>query len=177
MTQPSTVSWLAPEAGIDATAGELRWMLLTWDLVDPEPDWYLRLFLTEDRTMAISGRRSATDFALTGSLSSSRQNLTLSKVSALQTAVEFTDEALEAGHRWLCRPLAVDLSSYADSTSPDGFTGASDLLHCLQQDLRGRRAVLADINMARMKARRSHADPEWMTIRPGSSLEDLWEGR
>lgn len=177
MTQPSTVSWLDPEAGIDAVPERLWWMLVTWDLVDPEPDWYLRLFLSEDRALAISGRRSATDFDLTGSLSSSRQDLTLSKVSALQTAVEFTDEALEAGHRWLCRPLAVDLFSYADSTAVDGFTGAGDLLNYLQHDLRGRRAVLADINRARLEARRSHADPEWMTIRPGSSLEELWEGR
>ena len=111
MTQPSTVPWLSPDTGIDAVPEWLRWMLVTWDLVDPEPDWYLRLFLTEDRAMAISGRRSATDFDLTGSLSSSRQDLTLSKISVLQTAVEFTDEALEAGHRWLCRPLAVDLFS------------------------------------------------------------------
>ena len=60
---------------------------------------------------------------------------------------------------------------------PRTFTGAGDLLNYLQHDLRGRRAVLADINKARMKALRSHADPEWMTIHPGSSLEDLWVGR
>lgn len=163
-------------AGVDLTPERMQWMVLTWDLslVNQANSDFYRVFLTLDAALTVTGTRTTDVFGtITPKVGTVEDFVIAPPSDPLETALIRTDDAIEDGHEMLCRPLAVDCSTFAG-----GFeTGQPyEMLSAMSFGSRQGRRVLGHINAARRTAFSTHVSPEAHRNR-FRDAEELWLGR
>lgn len=180
-TTTTTLYDLLAPSKIDYLAQRLEWMILTWDLAEARGrgNHYYRLLMTDDSYLAITGYRSPQVFADTKPNSGTHVAWSLDSDHALQEAMDLTTSKLDDGFTMVCRPLAVNCSTFEGARSTSGGTprDAGSLLGELSKRTTLGLRTLGHVNAARAAAQPTHLAPDWRETTDHTDATRLWEGR
>lgn len=179
-TRHAATLWELLDAdGLDLAPRPLEWMVLTWDLAKIGGNWnrFFRLFLTVDGGLTCHSNRSADYFSTVSPKLGDVEELSGAEDHPMDHVTSATEAMLEEGYHWLCRPLAVDCSVYADqverphellvammrSTSPPPRSSLGS-------------EVLRTVNATRDGHVGTHLDVDWHQHFPRTPVRLLWAG-
>ena len=160
----------------------LRWMVITWDLASSKPGnkTYVRIFLTDDSFLGVYGVRTPDTFSSVDPSLGTVNETRFCTSQALEHALDHSQvEENVGGVRLLCRPLAVDLSRFAepDVVEEEPWRDAGALLSHMESGTRKGSAALAAINEARAEAIDTHLAEDWTELFTRTDQLKFWTGR
>lgn len=159
----------------------LEWMVLTWDLacIRGGSNDYYRLLMTDACLISAGGVRTPQVFATSAPQLGQRDALLFYSDDNLQESLRLTEARERDGYGLVCRPLAVDCSTFSGRRTSTGRTprDAGSLLRELSNLSVLSLQVLAHINAARAAARDAYLAPGWQETTGHTDAARLWEGR